>query len=301
MPAYLVHGFRWPREGMSGIRVWTILQNLEDCSSEYIQNEHSSRELLSSFRRNFPDIMKELEGSGKGLTFLEQYDPEDMTSANAASQPYAFVGDRVVVIGGGSRELAMGGLRRPQTATSKGSGSAEKKQPGLAEKAPSTAVEPTGATLSVNVEEIVTEGPGVSTLAWEALADLRDKIAENEKIGWWIVYNGDPERAYDADAMEDQETRDETPTTPVAPTLKQPVNPTPQLEKTIGVPPMPKLPAPSRESSRLVTAPSKETDKRTPSKSRQAPKAAEKRPDDEPVKQKTPSRTEGLKRFFGKR
>ena len=26
---------------------------------------------------------------------------------------------------------------------------------------------------------------------------MRDKIADGEKIDWWVIYNGDPERAYD--------------------------------------------------------------------------------------------------------
>lgn len=50
----------------------------------------------------------------------------------------------------------------------------------------------------------MSNGPVVTPEAWEALAQLRDKIAEGEKIGWWVVYNGDPERSF-IDEEEEQE------------------------------------------------------------------------------------------------
>jgi hypothetical protein len=56
-----------------------------------------------------------------------------------------------------------------------------------------------GPTLSMNVTELIAQGPGSTSKAWEALADLRDKIADGEKIDWWVIYNGDPERAYEDD------------------------------------------------------------------------------------------------------
>ena len=45
--------------------------------------------------------------------------------------------------------------------------------------------------LNINVETVM--GQGVSAAKWDALADLRDQIAPGEKIGWWVVYNGDAE------------------------------------------------------------------------------------------------------------
>ncbi|RMZ90977.1 hypothetical protein DV736_g1789, partial [Chaetothyriales sp. CBS 134916] len=120
MPVYLVHGFRWPRDGFTGIRVHMIVHNLEDVSSEYIQNAHSRIALLASLRKLYPDVMAELEKPPSGcIDFLEQYDPEDI-SENAISQPYAFVCDRVVMIAGGQNAEARanqllhggGGIRR---------------------------------------------------------------------------------------------------------------------------------------------------------------------------------------------
>ncbi|KAF2274648.1 uncharacterized protein EI97DRAFT_95776 [Westerdykella ornata] len=46
--------------------------------------------------------------------------------------------------------------------------------------------------LSVDIDDV--RGKGVSSGAWAALADLRDKVAAGEKIGWFIVVNGDVER-----------------------------------------------------------------------------------------------------------
>jgi len=63
--------------------------------------------------------------------------------------------------------------------------------------------------LGVNVEEVVAEGPGFTHQAWEALAELRDTLAEKEKIGWWVVYNGDPERRTDGSEEDDEDGEEE--------------------------------------------------------------------------------------------
>ncbi|KIV78724.1 hypothetical protein PV11_06342 [Exophiala sideris] len=220
MPVYLVHGFRWPREGFTGIRVHAIVHNLEDTSVEYVQNENSRNDLLASFRKAFPDIMKELEGPGRKLDFIEQYNPDDLEGPYAVSQPYAFVGDKIVTIaaspgmglnGPGSAQAA------PATTPTKNTAAETTTSPrktraatgAMSKSAPFNS--PADITaLSVNVEEVIADGPGLTNKAWEALADLRDKLAEGEKIGWWVVFNGDPERAYDEDdEYEDEEMDDE--------------------------------------------------------------------------------------------
>jgi hypothetical protein len=197
MPVYLVHGFRWPREGLTGIRVHAVVHNLDDCSVEYIQNENSRTELLASFRKTYPEIMHELEGPGRKLEFIEQYNPEDVDGPLAVSQPWAFVGDKVVVFAASPSGGGGGPSEQPPSTPS----SAAQKKPRPATQPMSKAAPfnspPDMAALSVNVEEVVADGPGLTNKAWEALADLRDKIAEGEKIGWWVVYNGDPDRSYD--------------------------------------------------------------------------------------------------------
>lgn len=147
MPVYVLHGFRWSRIGNQGIRVFVVLHNIEEAAPEYIQQARTSRALLKTFQQSFPNIMKNLPK----LQFIEQYDPEDTSSA-AVSQPHAFVADKVVECG-----------------------------------------------LSANVENIISEGPGLNAQGWEAMADLRDALSPDSKIGWWVVYNGDPERAYPHD------------------------------------------------------------------------------------------------------
>ncbi|KIW12553.1 hypothetical protein PV08_09830 [Exophiala spinifera] len=252
MPVYLVHGFRWPREGFSGIRVHAIVHNLDDVSTEYIQNEHSRANILDSFHRLYPDIMKELEGPGRSLEFVEQYNPDDVDGPYAASQPYAYVGDKVVTIAGrpGSGNnppqtssipnptsptqpsVAAPGQNTDTSATAAVLGG--EKESGVTHSTTTTAAtatssplksrantQPSGGKragpeetdLSLNVEDVIATGPGLTNKAWEALADLRDKIAPNEKIGWWVVYNGDPERAFDDydddDGDEDYDEDDE--------------------------------------------------------------------------------------------
>lgn len=46
--------------------------------------------------------------------------------------------------------------------------------------------------LGVDVDEV--RGKGVANEAWGALVDLRDKLAPGEKVGWFVVVNGDVER-----------------------------------------------------------------------------------------------------------
>ena len=227
MPVYLVHGFRWPREGFTGIRVHAVIHNLDDFSAEYIQNGNSRRALLRSFHNAYPEIMKELDqsaenevyvqpgftagggsagaGAGAGvrrLEFIEQYNPEDMEGPYAVSQPFAYVGDKVVVIAAPPGGSAVNGT--PQGQESSSTIQAHKKPTSCSTTALSALKGPDPTALSVNVEEVIANGPGLTNKAWEALADLRDKIAEGEKIGWWVVYNGDPERGFDQLSDEDE-------------------------------------------------------------------------------------------------
>jgi len=217
MPVYLAHGFRWPRNGFSGIRVHAIVHNLEDLAVEYIQNEQSKAVLLQNFRDLYPSLMMQLEDprTGKTLDFLEQHDPEDEFSDAAVSQNYAYVCDRVIPMAAGNtsvpvspnipqddqRSNANTTLRvpgnRPRTSSSPHRPATSKPKPSSsAGSSPIPRHNP--AVLSLNVEDAMSNGPVVTPQAWEALAEIRDKIAEGEKIGWWVIYNGDPDRGYNA-------------------------------------------------------------------------------------------------------
>jgi hypothetical protein len=197
MPVYFAHGFRWPRAGFTGIRVHVIFHNLEDCSTEYIQNAPSQASILESFRKVWPEVMRELDdeahgGKGRGLTLLEEYDPQDETSEMAVSRPWAFVCDSV-------RVLPTDDVAAQQGTGVGGAEGRKGKEVGGPGGAQSVGSVLKGPTLSMNVTELIAQGPGSTSKAWEALADLRDKIADGEKIDWWVIYNGDPERAYDDD------------------------------------------------------------------------------------------------------
>lgn len=159
MPVYLLHGFRWPRAGFTGIRVFIVIHDLEDAAAEYIQQQTTSQLLLEALQHAEPDIMARLPG----LRFIEQYDPEDTTGENAVSQPFAYVADKVITI-------------------------------------PDEAAADNAADLSINIEETLKRHQEQGYAA--AITDLRDKLAPDGKVGWWMVYNGDPEREY-------PETKDE--------------------------------------------------------------------------------------------
>lgn len=168
MPVYMLHGFRWPRGGFTGIRVYVVLHNLEDAAAEYIQQPLTSELLCESLQRTNPDLIPRLPE----LQFIEQYDPADETS-NTVSQDFAYVGVKVLTI-------------------------------------PDSGTVPAGAGPGYNIQDVVEKGAGLSNDASEALEELRNRLAPGEKIGWFMVYNGDPERYYPPSEDEEDEYYEES-------------------------------------------------------------------------------------------
>ncbi|OJJ87566.1 uncharacterized protein ASPGLDRAFT_22416 [Aspergillus glaucus CBS 516.65] len=165
MPVYLLYGFRWPRAGFTGVRVYIVLNNLENATAEYLQQPETARLLLESFKKNEPDIVARLPE----VRFIEQYDPEDISSETAVSQPYAYVAARVI---------EMPDLNTP------------------------------GNNICWDVEEL-NKDSGLMEEASNAITEFRDKYAAGEKLGWYIVYNGDPERYFPETDEETVEEDDE--------------------------------------------------------------------------------------------
>ncbi|KAH8699132.1 hypothetical protein BGW36DRAFT_358639 [Talaromyces proteolyticus] len=151
MPVYKVHGFQWPRGGIPSIRVFIVLENLDDAAAEYIQQKRTSELILGALKKNHPQATAHLPD----LQLIEQYDPLDTSNA-AVSQPYAFVADRVTVLPDHTRPRH-------------------------------------GLSASIDQHQL---DEMISPEARDSLIEIRDAIAPGEKIGWWMVYNGDPERYY---------------------------------------------------------------------------------------------------------
>ncbi|CAG7953826.1 unnamed protein product [Penicillium salamii] len=165
MPVYMLHGFRWPRAGFTGIRVYIVLHNLEEAAAEYIQQPLTTELLAESFHKTQADLVPRLPE----LSFIEQYDPADETSGTV-SQDHAYVGARVM-------EIPDGGA---------------------------------GAGGGQNIEDVVEQGSGLTEDETKALEELRDRLAPGEKIGWYLVYNGDPDRWYpDSDSEFEEEYESE--------------------------------------------------------------------------------------------
>jgi hypothetical protein len=290
MPVYLLHGFRWPREGLTGIRVRTVLQDLEDVSADYIQTTSSQSALLESFRSEYPDVMKNLPN----LILLEQYDPEDVSSDAAICQPYAFVGDRVVTIAGGGPntiQRPLSGVIQDSTKMPATHGAKKSTSGEVQGKAMSPSPRSRDTALSVNIEDVMASGPGVTPQAWEALADLRDKIATGEKIGWFVVFNGDPDRLIDHDeddddSEEDQITRDES-------MAKH------QMDPSDGSKPLSTTTTNSSGKRGVATTsmPIREKGKQKPTMNA----STEKSLPAAPPKEKMGSKSDAVKKFFGKR
>ena len=265
---------------------------------EYIQNDNSRASLLMSFRKNYSDTMVELEKGGRRIDFLEQYDPDDDDPKTAVSQPYAFVCDRVAMIAGGSNaEYYSSKLMQNKQAKSGRQVKERAKTQPMSLAAPYNS--PANITaLSANMENVIAEGSGFSTEQWEALADLRDKLAEGEKIGWWCVYNGDPERSFDEgeEGMEDvAEGKEEKPL--VSPTGGRQPPPIP--------PPKERAPnSPLQNVTMPTTMPVREKHADLLHQSRLTSTAAKKGDlvPVEPLSQKESAKTIGLrKKLFGKK
>lgn len=56
--------------------------------------------------------------------------------------------------------------------------------------------------LGVDIDEI--RGRGLNNEQWTAIMELRDKLAPEEKVGWYIVVCGDEERAVPPGFIEDE-------------------------------------------------------------------------------------------------
>ncbi|KAJ5753092.1 hypothetical protein N7520_010009 [Penicillium odoratum] len=164
MPVYMIHGFRWPRAGFTGIRVYIVLHNLEEAAAEYIQQPLTSELLTESFHKTQPDLVARLPE----LRFIEQYDPLD-ESSNTVSQDHAYVASKVLTI--------------PDCRSSV----------------------PDSAGPGMNIADCVEQGSGLSQDESEALEELRNRLAPGEKIGWFMVYNGDPDRFYPSSEDESDE------------------------------------------------------------------------------------------------
>lgn len=202
MPVYMVHGFRWARDGLTGVRAFCIFNNLDDVACEYLQTEQSANTILHSFREHFPSQMKRLEDKNQTLYFLEQYDPADEASDVSVSQHYCFVADRVITMAADEHPAYPSIADERPASSARRSGTAPIKL---------STPHHSGA-LSMNIEDMMSGSPAATPDAWEALAELRDQLSEGEKIGWWIVYNGDPERSWDEEEYEEDTDGARTPT-----------------------------------------------------------------------------------------
>ena len=54
-------------------------------------------------------------------------------------------------------------------------------------------------------------GTGVDAEGWGALIELRDQLAPGEKVGWWVVYNGDELRSDGSQNTSEDTNRDVCP------------------------------------------------------------------------------------------
>ncbi|KAG8528325.1 uncharacterized protein KY384_007243 [Bacidia gigantensis] len=118
----------------------------------------------SAFMKSLHKLHPGLTKSMPGLKLVEEYDPEDLSdTGGGATQECAWVAERVVEYAKG---VEMGLVGGNGAIGSRGTGTGGKKEE---------------------------EGAG------SAIAELKDQLAPEEKVGWWIIWNGDPERGDDGE------------------------------------------------------------------------------------------------------
>ena len=64
-----------------------------------------------------------------------------------------------------------------------------------------------GGRLGSQVDKIIKKG--ISNERKDAITQFRDKIKPDEKVGWFIIFNGDPERTVVDDDEESEEDDDD--------------------------------------------------------------------------------------------
>ncbi len=93
MPAYLCHGFRWHRPS---IRVFVIVQDIEDASPDWIANADSTRSLLDAFYNLFDFLPADVEADAaagpaaapsKGKSRKDKESAADAAAAAAGPPP----------------------------------------------------------------------------------------------------------------------------------------------------------------------------------------------------------------------
>lgn len=164
-PLFLLHGFRWAR---TAIRIHVILKDVSEAAPDYTMSSSSNAAFIASFRKLHPEQTRRLPR----LQMVEEYDPD----ADDGTLPeFAWVANVVVRLdSAGSYQGGGGG------------GS-----------------DGTFHAVSSDVGAVIAKG--VEKEAWAAVTELRDELSKDESVGWWIVYNADPERTGSDDEDDDEE------------------------------------------------------------------------------------------------
>ncbi|KAK4193890.1 hypothetical protein QBC35DRAFT_9030 [Podospora australis] len=191
MPTYLCHGFRWHRPS---IRVYVVVQDLDDASPDCLTTPTSSHCLLDSFYRIFdflpacspPSSQPPFSSSGPAtncsltpqswstVKLLEEYDPADLS---AVSRPYAYVADYAVRI-----DLSA---------------------------SISDHISAYETLISQNTPSYFNtlQDPPVSSSSKKTgwFERIRDQLQRSEEIKWYIVVNGDEVRDFSSSTSRDDE------------------------------------------------------------------------------------------------
>lgn len=157
MAVYILYGFQWHRAAGPKAPGIRIYIILNNVL-EAAAEYLQQPDSNRAIINSFKNIEPDISTHLPDLQLIERYDPEDTSSA-AVSQPYAFVAGRVLELSENSHQSS-----KPE--------------------------------LSLSMKEMAEKDGGLPPGGEESLKKLRDNLNPDGEIGWWIVYNGDPERDF---------------------------------------------------------------------------------------------------------
>ena len=165
------------------LRIHVIINNLENAAPDYTMATKTNDVFVTNLQTLYPDLTNRLPK----LQMVEEYDPHDFD--DAGREEYAWVADFTVPLS----SLAQ-------------NDEAQKKKP--QSKRLSTPSKSVPTNIGARIESTI--GNGVSSDAVEAITGIRDHVAGGQEVGWWIVFNGDPQREGLDDTDEDDDEDEET-------------------------------------------------------------------------------------------
>ena len=167
------------------IRIHVIINNLENAAPDYTMATKTNDVFVTNLQTLYPELTKRLPK----LQMVEEYDPHDFN--DEGREEYAWVANYTVSL----NSLVQSDEEQKKKAQSKRLSTPSKSTPN---------------NIGARIESTISSG--MDSDAVEAITGIRDQVAGGQEVGWWIVFNGDPQREGldDSEDAEDEDDDEET-------------------------------------------------------------------------------------------